>query len=397
MSHTPPPGLPSPKGNIPKPSTLRQDSVELYAEILLSRAHSAFFMSATDYREARQDSFHQGKAALEEAERLCMSGEQTAKKRLIAKCWYVRGFLADVCGDNEHAAKHFQQAVELDESYKRLERVQLHLQCLEDAEQVGDMRDSASFLGGWESPSSTQCSSKHTLSTVDSRESVLWGQLMRDVSQARSKLQPQDVSTPSSPSTISRPITSTPVGSPRSVSSGRLDMDAIIEKLQNAPAHSRKASVGAKATQEPEGPLPTKALFSSGNPLITKPPRDPVKNRDENARLAALVEGAKTNRLEREHALQKANTDSLEREHAIQLALATLTGRRPSGEETLLSDTPSVSELDTTAGAPQHIVRPLRLPLDTRINRRLSTSYTVSPTSPSPLRDAFVPDDTDQP
>ncbi|EXJ94242.1 hypothetical protein A1O1_02635 [Capronia coronata CBS 617.96] len=386
----------TPQPNDDSSATLQRDLIALYAEILLSRAHLAFFITALDDTEAQQDSLHQGKAALEEAERLCLS-EKPVNKHLLAKCWYVRGFLADIFGEDADAKRHFTQAVGLDESYKSLQRVHGHLQRIEDTEELNEMWDAASSKGKareldtgspgmvdaqelsdmWGTTSSfgrherpprlngnTNSRLPGSSSPKSGRHSVLFRQLMQDVSRTPSHTVPRDASNVSP-----APIESSTAGSPRSASSGRLDMDGILERLKNTPAQIRKVSVPSKDPPGLDRIRPTK--------------NDPANDR----MLAAELEIAAYDYRKRKDAMQGWKAAREKRGLKV-----TKTARRASGEETLLSDTPGVSELDTTDN-PRPPTAPPKLSLDIRAERRQSVSYAASPTSPSPLRHAFAADD----
>lgn len=384
-------------------SPLQLDLIELHTEILLSRAHLAFYIFAEDGTEAQGDRLHEGKAALEEAERLYMSQDRVVNKLLEAKCWYMRGFLADVCGEQEQATKHFQRAVGLDETYKQLKRVQWLLQRDGDAEEfngvnmvpseedqqdlrpwssapeiaqeITSMWDATFFTGDRGNPRGLMSESDSGPLTGGlpnmARLSALFGSLFLDVLQKHPKTPPRDASKSSPPG---QRIASAAAGSPQTPNSGRLDMDGYIEKLKNPPTPKRKFPAPKSAPPKAEGPRPIRVQIDSNRLAIAK--------------LAAAVESRKQDRLAREHALQK-----LDQDHARRMALYALTGVQPLGEETLLSDTPSISELDSTVTAPASDVRPRKLSIDTSVGRRQSTSYAASPASPSPLRTAFIPDD----
>ncbi|EHY52600.1 hypothetical protein HRR83_006907 [Exophiala dermatitidis] len=404
-------------------SSLEQRLIELYVQTLLSRAHLAFFISACDDTDVQEDSFHQGKAALEEAERLCMSRERPLNSLLVAKCWFVRGFLADVCGEHESALRSFQQAVELDDTYKELKRVQWHFQRDEDSQGFSDgwdsssstwshevsraksgssgtrremheMSDATSSLGNRQSPGTPLRNSKlaYSSSSSVSRESVLFKELLRDVSQAHLERLRDSLSV-SPPDIARQPFESPQVNVRGSDSPGRVDFDGIMEQLRNAPPPKRAAPASNTGSPALKGlgisriPMP-----SSSQKLGLRPPKHtlPMKKPNGNdGTMAALQERIERSRQEREE--REESRRELERN----MALLALTGQQPSGDEALLSDTPNISKSDTTKiGSPQN-VQPLKLALDTRTGRRPSGSLSqpTSPATPSPLRKASLPGD----
>ncbi|KAL2438704.1 hypothetical protein ABEF95_013137 [Exophiala dermatitidis] len=405
-------------------STLEQRLIELYVQTLLSRAHLAFFISACDDTDVHEDSFHQGKAALEEAERLCMSRERPLNSLLVAKCWFVRGFLADVCGEHGSALRSFQQAVELDDTYKELKRVQWHFQRDEDSQGFSDgwdsssstwslevsraksgssetrgemheMSDVTSSLRNRQSPGTPLRNSKlaySSSSSAVSRESVLFKELLRDVSQAHLERLRDSLSV-SPPDIARQPFESPQVNVRGSDSPGRVDFDGIMEQLRNAPPPKRAAPASNTGSPALKGlgisriPMP-----SSSQKLGLRPPKHtlPMKKPNVNdGTMAALQERIERSRQEREE--REESRRELERN----MALLALTGQQPSGDEALLSDTPNISKSDTTKiGSPQK-VQPLKLALDTRTARRSSGSLSqpTSPATPSPLRKASLPGD----
>ncbi|KIX08217.1 uncharacterized protein Z518_02873 [Rhinocladiella mackenziei CBS 650.93] len=302
-------------------STFELTAIELYAEVLLSRAHFLFFNSIRGDIGSRGPSlFHEGKGALEEAETLCMSGQYSVSTESVAKCWYVRGFLADVTRDNDNAVYYFRKAIELDEKYKNLKRVRWHLQRQEDMTELEDMWDDmGSLMGSWTSSKgqtdlsleNEMAASRLVRSHESFRNSALFERLMRDVQETLSKPRPLDVSN-MSPTQSSY---STPLATPQSANSARVDFDGFIEKLKNDPIHRHASRETHAAFSKIEGYCARDTVF----PL-------------------------------RDHRQEQAKAEADDRQRALsetrESALSAPT-RRPSHEEALLSDTPSISELDT--------------------------------------------------
>ena len=113
-------------------------AVELHANVLLNRAHFLFSTSRCDI-ERVEDMCTRGRDALDEAEDLCMSHKYPVNELLQAKCWFVRGFLADLTRDRSSAWQCFQEALQLDDGYRNVRTVQRYLNRHADEEEMADM------------------------------------------------------------------------------------------------------------------------------------------------------------------------------------------------------------------------------------------------------------------
>ena len=118
-------------------SRLESRAAEMYCDILLSRAHFLFFSSLrTKDVTSSIDLYSQGKKVLEEAERICMGDKHFVGDQSIAKCWYVRGFHADIDGDKQNAVRCFEQATVFDKFYATLKRVMYYQHRRGDADEM---------------------------------------------------------------------------------------------------------------------------------------------------------------------------------------------------------------------------------------------------------------------
>lgn len=327
-------------------SSLELAAIELYAQILLSRAHFLLFNAVRADVAAEEDVFHQGKAALEEAEALCMSGEYSVNHALVAHCWYIRGFLADVGGDEENAVTCFLRATRMDEKYKIYKRVQWHLHRQEDAAETAEMWDThGSDIGGWKDKGSrkfedTRDKPPSSLFEMPEhpRDSVLWDLLMKDLQE-----NPGEVSKQTSGSDAS--------------ASAHVDLDGILNTLRIAPARSHQ-SYGKNEDSDHQ--------------------RSRLRNHSVPSLLESPAEHAKKEQQDRDHAVQRVQ----------QSALSART-RRPSKELALLSDTPGIAELKarlTPESLEKRLQHPPVLSLVTQTTRRQSVTNLPSPALPSPLR-----------
>ncbi|OCT44883.1 hypothetical protein CLCR_05893 [Cladophialophora carrionii] len=381
-------------------SWIESGAVELYCQALLSRAHFLFFNSIPEDVEFRTDLFIQGKEALEEAEALCMSDRYSVSDRLMAKCWYIRGFLADVSGDRPGAADCFEQATRLDANnmYTTLKRVRWYRQWQENDQELGDMWssdiDQSSERGRplfhhplGEVESSDGLMRAGTSNSHEFRNSALFDFLKLDIT---SRPRPQDsrsrevattVTTSPQPTTPKTPTTlhhSPPIETPpHARASGAVDL--FMKQLIEEPSKAIR-----RASEETH-----KILMQH----VNSPEKD-----------ASLLAAAREDR-------RRAMQEAAEREQIKRLreqletrreSTAKKTIRRPSrpwADEALLSDTPGIGELDTrftvgdrSAGSP---VSPT-LRINTRGVRKSSTPGTPSSGPSSPLRQSAFPPDVDE-
>ncbi|KIW33822.1 uncharacterized protein PV07_00642 [Cladophialophora immunda] len=348
--------------------SLENVALELYTEILLGRAHLLLFSSGRDDVSAQDNLFDRGKEVLEEAVSLCFSGQHPVSKALVAKCWYMKGFLADVSRDDENALSCFIQATDLDDSYKSLERVRWHLRRREDLEELFEAWDHPdgpfeSQIDGYRlgEPDSDHDAaatpSSPTATTPNSRHSQLYEFLMSDINNTDLKVHepaPGDSSSVFSPY---QPHHLPPIATPhKAFLTDRVDQ--LVQEKINGPGAERRAS---QETRE--------ALKESQY----SPVRDPFLLRVEENK-------------------KKAKLEAEERMHHIRAARARQSSaysRRLSGQDPPLSDGLSIALEDVPGSA-------RRLTINTRGIRRLSTSSKSSdhsPTLPSPLRKASLPGD----
>ncbi|KIW98075.1 uncharacterized protein Z519_01659 [Cladophialophora bantiana CBS 173.52] len=356
-------------------NSLENAALELYADILLSRAHFLLFNSDHDDVSARENLFDRGKEVLEEAVLLCLSGQYSVSKALVGKCWYLRGFLADVSGDDENALRCFIQATNLDENYKSLQRVRWHLRRHEDVglfeawdepDLPAETRDIEYRSGEPDSDNDTA----PTTSTPSSdrsnfRQSDLYHYLMYDINHKDMKEGPL-LEGDSPPVTTSYHLHHLPpIATPYNAT--MMDsVDALVQEIINGPGAATRAS---RETHE--------ALKGFRN----SPVKDPFLVRLEDSK-------------------KKAKMEAEDRMRHIQEARARLSSahsRRLSGPEILLSDTPSIREEHTPiTHAEDGAAAPPKLLINTRGIRRPSTSSKSSGRSPgllSPLRKTFLPGD----
>ncbi|KAK4946685.1 hypothetical protein LTR10_014187 [Elasticomyces elasticus] len=399
-------------------------AVELHVNVLLNRAHFLFSVSRCDVERA-EDMCTRGRVALDEAEDLSMSHKYPVSEFLQAKCWFVRGFLADLTRDRSSAWQCFQEALKLDDDYRNVKTVQRYLDRHADEEEMNDMWSDTDSEAADSRPSSRAAkhisplalagnngssyplsglhrhadedemndmwsdadsnaaisspsikSAKHipplqantsrpssSLSTNFNRNSGLFAILLREIQETQSA------------SNSSRP--STPDSDSRSSEKGLIDQ--VIDRLKNAAPRRRPSA------EMHETPIPIQA--------------EPLQN-------------STRQRLTLEYYQQRADAEHKERLHLEHQHIDLKTNPEASPvsptrtnalEETLLSDTPSVSKLlDTTTRRPGlglsiNGKRPssAHLILNTQPLKRASTSPVKdlpnSPTTSSPLRQAFFP------
>lgn len=349
-------------------------AIELHANVLLNRAHFLFSTSRCDVEQA-EEIRDRGRVALDQAEDLCMSHKHPVSELLKAKCWYVRGFLADLTRDCSSAWHCFQEALKLNEDYRNLKTIQAYLHRHEDEEEMSDMWSDADSDAAMPSPSiqalkhisplaeADANSSKHSRSTDSDRNSALFAILMNDVKRTGFVTESSRPSTPQE----------------GSCSSEKGLVDQVMDQLKTASPRRRPSL----EMHEGSTPISTEPLQTSSRQLLTL--EDYQRRADTEHRERLLLERQYVTAEPR----PKASPFSPTRAHAQ--------------EETLLSDTPSISRLlDTTTRLPNPSpsIRDKRsssndLILNTQSLRRASTSsmrsLPNSPTTSSPLRQAFSP------
>ncbi|EXJ75109.1 uncharacterized protein A1O5_01805 [Cladophialophora psammophila CBS 110553] len=356
-------------------NSLENAALELYADISLSRAHFLLFNSDRDDVGAQENLFDRGKEVLEEAVLLCFSGQYSVSKALVGKCWYLRGFLADVSGDDENALRCFIQATNLDENYKTLQRVRWHLQRQEDVElfeawdepdQPIETIDIEYRLGEPDSANDmAPTTSTPSSDRSNFRQSDLYHYLMYDINHKDLKEGQLLECDPLAVTTSYRLQHLPPIATP--YNANLMDsVDALVQEIINGPGAATRAS---RDTHD--------ALKGFKN----SPVKDPFLVRLEDSKKKAKMEADDRIRHIQEARARQSSAHS----------------RRLSGPEILLSDTPSISEEhspithaeDGTASRP-------KLLINTRGTRRRSTSSKSSRGSPgllSPLRKTFLPGD----
>jgi hypothetical protein len=313
---------------------------------------------------------------------------------LIAKCWYIRGFLADASSNRTIAAECFEQATKFDgKTYANLKRVRWYQQRQEDDQELSDMwdeLDQSSERGqNFHRPGEAESDDGLTGPPItsesrDSRRSALFDFLKSDI---KNRPRPQDsrsrgmVMTPPPPSTPSPVHHSPPVDTPphaRGTGAVDLFMKQLIEQPSKAKRH---------ASEETH-----KILMQH----VNSPEKDPsliVAAREDRRR--AMQEAAEREQIQRLRERLEVRKESTAKKNI----------RSPSrqvAEGALLSDTPSIGELDTrftaanrSATSPTSPVSP-SLTILTHGIRKLSTSGMPSPGPSSPLRKSSVPGEVEE-
>ncbi|KIW64188.1 hypothetical protein PV04_09141 [Phialophora macrospora] len=314
-------------------------AVELYCEVLLGRAHFLFFHSILEDVDFRTDLFVQGRAALEEAETLCMSDRYSVSDQLIAKCWYIRGFLADASGDGPIAAESFEQATKFDgRTYANLNRVRWYQQRQENDQELDDLWDELdqSSDRGKKSPRPGEAESNDGFTkpgvasnSPDVRKSALFNFLELDI---KNRPRPQDsrsgrMETPPRPPTTPTTVHHSPPIDTPPHARGSGAVDVFMKQLIEEPSRAKR-----RASEETH-----KILMQH----INSPEKDPsliAAAREDRRR--AMQEAAEREQIQRLREQLEMRRESTAKKNI----------KRPSrqvAEEALLSDTPSVGELDT--------------------------------------------------
>jgi len=347
--------------------------IELYAETLLSRAHFLFFLAAlTDTPPLKRDVlFQDGVTALEEAETLCMSGRYSVSSDLRAKYWFVRGFLAQSGGDDRNATEYYLKAKEINGSYEAFEGARKLLHHRGDDDEMADMwdqvdsdRGSLDSLGAVPRELAGKPIQSAPSPSVDANQarpdSVLFTFLYGRVKEPAGVGEAPEVD---DSTTGDVPSPSSPLVAVQSRSFSKDNVTKTIEKLMDAPPR-RRPLADRHQTPTPVHPPP------------------------ESMRLG----------LEKEK--EQAAKEFKERNEQLRgwLEAKPAPSNASFHEETLLSDTPSMTNLVASVreAVPQVIPSASKPKLNIQAIRRLSVSSKsaqASPTTPSPLRNASFPDE----
>ncbi|KAJ9604499.1 hypothetical protein H2200_011335 [Cladophialophora chaetospira] len=338
-------------------------AIELYLEVVLSRAHLLFFNAA----RARKDEHAQlATILLERVEKTCLTYEGSELDRIRAKCWYVKGFRKDLDGDEQNAHEYFENATDLDGKYRGHQRVEYYLAS-------GDIEEDLDMAWDRSSPPSRPEKRSYPLGEVDSpdaRESVLYSALMDDVEELAgpSNRDPGQVTPP--PTTPTH-VHHTPPH----------EVDRFINKILEAPSKA--------AVRKPSRDIMKK---------LAQHPNSPEK--DESLLLAAELEAAERDKCARQTREYQESQRFRKERH-----IGSPKRRLPKTQETLLTDTPSIEKLETrrlsaTDRSPVSTTSPT-MTVTTQGVRRLSLSPSgmASPGSPSHLRKMSFPggNDSDEP
>ncbi|KAK5456128.1 hypothetical protein LTS15_005447 [Exophiala xenobiotica] len=345
--------------------------IELYAETLLSRAHFLFFLTAlADTPPQKRDILYQdGIAALEEAEALCMSGRYSVSSDMEAKYWFVKGFLAQSGGDDRNATEYYVKAKEINGSYEAFEGARKLLHRSGDDLEMDDMwgqadSDSGSLdgLGAVLRDLASKPLHLPPLPLVDAEQarpdSLLFTYLYGRVKEPAGLGEAAEVKD-STTGNVSSP--SPPLNVIQSRSFSKDNVTKTVEKLMNVPPRRRPSA------DRHQIPTPVHHSSESIRPRLEKEKEQAAKeSKERNEILRARLE------------TKPAHTDT------------------STHEETLLSDTPSVTNLVASVreSVPQVVPSPSKPKLNIQATRRLSVSNKsaqASPTTPSPLRNASFP------
>ncbi|KAK6384420.1 hypothetical protein LTS17_001983 [Exophiala oligosperma] len=333
-------------------------AIELFTNTLLARTHFLFFLAALPdtLPYERNDLLEEARLALDEAEALCISGIYPIADELKAKCWYVKGFGAATNGDHQNATESYKKATEIDNEYEALEEVRRILYGQEDEDDVGETQNDASSDAG-----------------------ALYGRLASLHSLPRSINQPPFPQVESNDLSLGRPHselykylfleTTEEAGSrPPSQLSTEDEVSRIVKELARRPPRRRSSY---------QAPPP---VHMQPNPQLPAHPRETNGQKQEEAR-------TKHQQPKDLHGSPRTTEAHL----------------TPSpGEETLLSDTPSISKTEVdealiSNAASQNHQSSSKPTLHIQSNRQLSlscpNSMPSSPNTPSPLRKASFPSD----
>ncbi len=346
-------------------SPLERRAVEMYCDVLLGHAHFLFFNSKrVKDTTSSVDLYAQGKKILDEAEATCMKGKHPMSDQVIAKCWYVRGFRADIDRNKENAASYFEQAVEFDKFYETLKRVR-HYQHREGDEEEIDgywSRESRSSEYGNKAYRTGEVGSTESKVQRSSLESRNTGNTMDHVKKApRSR----DPVTPTSNRSSAPIVTPSITRSPDRIKE-------LMDELRNP----------AKATRRPSEDILNH--FKE------------VGNSTQNDPLTLLLEKRQA---EEEAAERKRCFDAFHREDKGPSLSARKTSHSVESE-TRSTDTPIPDHLDTQhfGHANRSAASPTspNITINTQGARRISITASTVPSVPSsPLRKSSLPGEVD--
>ena len=331
-------------------------ATELYCDILLSRAHFLFFASISEQADSKVDNFALGNDILQEAETYCTNGDYPPSEELVVKCWYVRGFMADVKGDKDNAERDLIEAANLDERYAEYKRVKWYLRRREDRRDLSDAwsEDPASRPGSMDYVMGDNDSADGQICPPSVKSSVSQADSLYRAFRQTTKQRPKDINTePSSPTTTSGPMTT-----PSWVRNLPSMIDDFVKTKKNEPPQTTRRKPSEETQQ---------VLRQHPN----SPKRDPF----------VLAEARAAERTAQEEAAERDKF----REQVRERYLAKY--RKQTRPETLFTDGPSVSKEDGNTRA-FAIGEPVLVG-----GRRLSlTPIPGSPSSPSsPLRKSSLP------
>lgn len=340
-------------------------AIELFTNTLLARAHFLFFLAALPGTppHKRNALLEEADLALQEAEELSISGAYPIDNELKAKCWYVKGFGADTNGDHHNAVESYKKAIEIDNEYETFEGVRRNLHRQEDRGILGQMQNE-----------------------VNSDAEALYGRL------ANMHIYQRTINQPSFPPMESNGLSGT---RPHSDLFNYLLLSTTEEAVTDDQSESPRSRPSRSSTEDEvtrtvkqlaRRPPRRRSSHQTPLPVHFQPKPQPPSCRREQGQTQEDAE------VKHEQPKDLHGPSQTIEAHMV-----------PSpGEETLLSDTPSISksEVDKALGsnaALEDRSSPSRPTLHIQSSRRLSvsspTSTPSSPIIPSPLRKASFPSD----
>ena len=352
-------------------------AIEQHYEVLLSRAHLLFFRFL--YQDAQKekkenpspgnekvlplrDFLSEGLEIFHEAESFCMSGSYRSKQ-LLAKYWYVRGFLADTGGDDDSAERYFLDANSLDRNYWSLQRVRRLVQRHENDEELLDAwgekdrpseRENVAYTPGDIDSAGDYTRPLSSASNV-SKADILFRSLQAEAQ----KTPPQDIATKSETST---PATRSSADSTK--------FEEFIHKKMYGPSTPKKR----KGSEETRKLLMEHENSPEKDAFVLAVARQ-EKSREEAEQREAIV-----------NANYREQIDKWQNEKKISFGY-----RRPSRKETLLTDTPSITNQQLASALANRsavsIGKPVLLTNSQGFRRPSLSTISSVPSSPSsPLR-----------
>jgi hypothetical protein len=349
-------------------------AIELYCQVLLSRAHILFFRSIREGGDFEANIFSaRGKDILEEAESYFVTGRYAVSDRLIAKWWYIRGFLSDIGKDQRNATRCLREARALDPRYANFKRVDWYLNPKKNGGEGSDewspmSRPSPRVNMALFNPDrpSGEFTRPPSLASDASHDSSLFHSLRQETR----KSLPKDIHIePKTPTQQTPHRSSIRASTPSDVRRMPNEVDIFIQKKMNEPSKATKAN--RKPSEETRRALHEHEYSPDKDAFVLA-----TKREDERR---AQAEEAKYERMRKQ--VQEMSAERY---------------RRPSRQETLLTDTPSIIE-EAGSGPANGIAPVLGSPIviDTREGRRLSLSPITSASSgpSSPLRESLFPGD----